>query len=547
MAETILGIDVDEATERLRERARRLVGGDVPPPSAGVPESETTRSPAAAVVAAAAAAAGLFLFHFEHRAQQELPDEWVLPGREDGALPPAWDSGIRPERKYQSFRHDQAVGSFHPHHRAKWSTHELLHGLVGCAWSPHASPFFHATAGRLAELLPVALWYFFDEAFLRRCPRHHGDGALFRPTCAACEDARPDPDAEGRRWVRDGLRFVEAELAAVARTRRTGAVVPHRWATIDLSSDGTAYARAHGLRLTSPEMHTYAAMLPPSFAAGSLDGLEARVLEVLGGLLGDGIPAAPVGADAWMRQDLAWRLLVVRAQTDGEAGDELEAIVDSLDAGAPASDVAGAYRTLHEAWEIPSPEEVFAVGYAIPGVGSTSHAFIEGLRTGLPKIEWLLGDALDGLADAFAPGDLAAPVRTPLALRFADFLADSRPGLADAARFEGAVTSLPAGARATLPQRPADGRVRAAPGVRVLAFETDAAEALDALERGAPPPPPRPTAYLCGRDAAGDPVLVDIDPAWVDGLRRAGGLVLDEGTEAALRELELVEPVTRSE
>jgi len=548
MPDRILGVDPDEATDRLRARARRLRDGEAPRALGGVPRRELSRSPAAAVVADAAADAGLFLFHFEHRAAQELPDEWILPGQEDAATPPPWDDGVRPERKYQSFRHDQAIGSFHPHHRAKWSTHELLHGLVGCAWSAHGTPFFHATAGRLAELLPVALWYFFDEAFLTRCPRHAGDGALFRTHCERCEAvAAPDPDADGLRWVTDGLRFVEAELAAVARTRRTGDVVPHRWATIDLASDGVAYARAHGPRLASPEMHTYAATLPSTYRADTLDALEARVLEVLRGLLGDGIPVGAGTPDMWARQDVAWRLLVVRAQTEGEAGDELDAIVDSAEAGAPLADVAGAYRTLHDAWELPSPDEVFATGHPLTGVAPTSHAFVDGLRTGLPKVEWLLGEELDDLADRFASVDLATPSRRPLALRFADFLADVRPELGDAARFEGALTSLPRGARASLPQAPADGRVRAAPGARVLRFATDAAEALDALERGADPSGPERTAYLCGRDPHGDALVVDIDPAWVDGLRSEAGVVLDPDTEAALRELGLVEPVARDE
>jgi hypothetical protein len=546
LGEVILGINVAEAVDRLRDRATRLAE-EPPPPIVGVPLGETTRSPAAAVVADAASTAGLFLFHFEHRAPQDLPDEWVLEGQEAAAQPPDWVSGIRPERKYQSFRHDQGIGSFHPHHRAKWSTHELLHGLVGCAWTPDASPFFHATAGRLAELLPVALWYFFDEAFLGRCSAHAGDGALFRTTCDRCEAGASVDLTAGGDWVREGLRFVDRELAAVAQSRRVGDVIPHRWATINLASDGVAYARAHGVRLRSPEMHTYARMLPEGYRADSLDALEGRVVEVLQGLLGDGIAASTRASAEWARDDLAWRLLMVRAQTDGEARDMLDAIVDSVEAGAPFGEVAGAYRTLHSEWELPAPDEVFAVGYPLKGVPSTSQAFVDGLRTGLPKIDWVVGEELDGLADGFAAADLEAPDRRALALRFADHLAKVRPELADAARFEGSVSSLPMGATAALPQSSADGRVRAAPGVRVLSFETDAAEKLDALERGSPPKPSGPTAYLCGRDAHREPLLVDIDPAWVAGLRSEEGIELDVGTAEALGDLGLTEPVVRAE
>jgi hypothetical protein len=472
----------------------------------------------------------------------------VTPGREDEALAPPWVSGIRAERKYQSFRHDQPIGSFHPHHRAKWSTHELMHGLVGCAWRPDATPFFHATAGRLAELLPVALWYFFDEAFLTRCPRHAGGGALFRSTCSRCERPMlPDPDADGRRWIRDGLRFVEAELAAVARSRRIGDIVPHRWATIDLASDGIAYARAHGARLASPEMDRYATFLG-SGCVDSLDDLEERVTDVLRGLLlGD---ATPRGADRDLRrrQDLAWRLLVVRSQTEGRATHALDDLVTHLADGGTFSAAAATYGDLHSEWQVPDPSELFAVGHLLPGVEATSHAFIDGLRTGLPKLDWVLGDALNGLADRFASHDLAHPSRRALALRFADFLASERPELADAARFEATVTSLPRAASAPLPQASLDGRVRCAPGVRAVRFNSDAAEALDALERGAQlPPDGEPTAWLVGRDPDGAPILVEIEPDWVDGLLSEEGIEVEPELETALAELGLIEPVARAE
>ena len=142
---------------------------DTPPPGPfpeGAPLHEYTRSPAAMAVARLAARDGLFAFHFEHRHHLELPEEWS----DDD--PVEWRGGTLPERKYQSFQHELAIASFHPSHRAKWGTHELCHGLVGFAWRPDATPLFHATAARLAELLPVALWYFFDEALLTRCPDH---------------------------------------------------------------------------------------------------------------------------------------------------------------------------------------------------------------------------------------------------------------------------------------------------------------------------------------------------------------------------------------
>ena len=137
--------DADAAFERLRAL-------DPAPPASGwpfgAPSGEYTRTPVAARVGHLAARDGLFLFHFERRAHLPLPEAWVPPDREDLTLPPTWEDGVLAEAKYQSFRHDLALASFHPMHRAKWTAHELCHGLVGFGWRPGASTFFHATAGR---------------------------------------------------------------------------------------------------------------------------------------------------------------------------------------------------------------------------------------------------------------------------------------------------------------------------------------------------------------------------------------------------------------
>ncbi|HIN85132.1 MAG TPA: hypothetical protein EYN06_01535, partial [Myxococcales bacterium] len=127
---------------------------------------ELTRTPASALIGRLAAQSNLMLSHFEHRVEFSLPEAWLPVGRADLSEAPGWQNGVLTESKYQAFRHDRISGSFHPGHRAKWTAHELCHGLVGFAWQPGAGRFFHALSARLAEVLPVALWYFFDEAGL---------------------------------------------------------------------------------------------------------------------------------------------------------------------------------------------------------------------------------------------------------------------------------------------------------------------------------------------------------------------------------------------
>ena len=149
----------------------------------GAPDHELSRSPAAARVGRLAAASGLALNHFEHRVHLPVPDHWLPDDRADlGGT-----GGHLVEHKYAHHRNDDLLGSFNPGHRAKWTAHELCHGLAGFAWRPGATPLFHALSARLSEVVPVALWYFFDEAGLRRCPDH--DGPLFGLYCPACEAA----------------------------------------------------------------------------------------------------------------------------------------------------------------------------------------------------------------------------------------------------------------------------------------------------------------------------------------------------------------------
>ena len=130
------------------------------------PDEELTRSPASQLVGQLALDSDLFLTHFEYRHHLTWPSYWVSDECSDLMKPLVWQRGILKEEQYSHFRHDQPLGSFNPNHVAKWTAHELCHGLVGFAWSPYMTTFAHSLSARLSELLPIALWYFFDEAQL---------------------------------------------------------------------------------------------------------------------------------------------------------------------------------------------------------------------------------------------------------------------------------------------------------------------------------------------------------------------------------------------
>jgi hypothetical protein len=484
------------------------------------PPHELTRTEAARRVAAHAAASNLFFAHFEHHLHLDGPDAWRPAGRPDLDGTSGWRAGVLREIKFRHFRLDRMIGSFHPGHGPKWTAHELCHKLVGWAWAPGASPAWVATAARLAELLPVALWYFYD-AGAPRCPRHALSDDRFDHRCAACEAAEaglgpaaPADPAEVERLRDEGDRFVDRELLAIARTRRSGEIVPHRWATLELATDGLAWASAHGPRLASPTFSAWVERFVPEGTGRftTLDDLEARVRAVQASIR-DGAPLDPWRADRrrWVAQDLGWRMAVIQADCEGDAAAEIDrllnALAETLD---PAPAIEG-WRALTEDFELPPAEEVFAVGYDLaPGIGRSARQIGEGLATVCPCALSLLPDPTRTI-DAFTAAD--PWVRQPLGERFATWLAGALPGddPAELAALEAAVTHAP----------PMDGRVaaergsgdpggelRLAPGVRVLRASRDWRSWLGRRGRKRPELPPRAdTALAVVREPDGQVAL----------------------------------------
>jgi hypothetical protein len=429
------------------------------PDIAGAPAQEHLRSRAAQRVARLARRSGLFFSHYEQRAQLPLPATWLSEGATPE--PTRFAGGVLAEPKYQAFRHDLLVASFHPSHRAQWTAHALCHALVGFAYKPSATMLFHALAAWLAELLPVALWYFLDEADLTRCPRHHHEGPLFQTYCEACERTAligpRAPDRETARKLRDGRRYVKRELAAIARSRRLGRVEGTRFATIDLAEDALQYASAHGARLRAPEMARLCAQFftPRQGLHGSLEALEARVIAALDALTGRGtLPPWRATRWDWAAQDVGYRLLSVRARQTGSLCAALDALIDALAAARTERGLiacARGYEALHAETRgarraratLPTPERLFAVGYALPGgYGKDLGQLRDGIASACPGTLQALGKEAALCVSAFAASDEAE--RTALGKRFARFLARTRPGpVAELCALEAAITHVP--------------------------------------------------------------------------------------------------------
>jgi hypothetical protein len=530
----------------------------------GAPAHELERSEAARAIGRMARASGLFAAHFEHRLELPLPEWWQVPHADLGPYPwepeGGWRAGSLHETKFRTFRLDRRIGSFHPAHAAKWSTHELCHGLVGFGWRPGASVLWTATAARLAELVPVALWYFFDEAGLARCPRHQGQGALFGPACPACEQrAANEPGlvdgADVRLWRQRGRAFVEAEIDAAWQTLHSGVPVSNRHGTLDLSTDGLAYARAHGPVLSDP---LFAAWVERFCTVDrgwhdDLDSLVGRARDVVAALCREG-DAEPLEGHAatWMAQDLGWRLVQLRAEVDGEVAHDLDGIVDTLAEAASRPDLPsglagvdaamGAYEALFEDVVLPEPADMFAVGYPLPrGYGSSRSQLQEGLEATLPLTCARLGAGLSAAVEAFVTAD--PWVRQGLGDRFATWARENVGGaIADQAMLEAALmhVSAPDPVVIALQGEPAaDARWTVAAHVRPMVLHHDVGtdpadpgtgEAFDepvhvAVERGLDG-----TRELVALDGATGPLLLAAQiPRTTEFLGAAGRALVEAG------------------
>ncbi|MEE2786976.1 MAG: hypothetical protein VX589_06520 [Myxococcota bacterium] len=487
------------------------------------PAEELNRSTAAYRVGELAEESGLLLAHFEHRHHWTIPDEWAPNDRPDLTAGPTWQSGIFVEHKYRHFRYDNPIGSYHPNHRAKWTAHELCHALIGFAWRADATPFFHTLSARLCEVLPVALWYFFDEVDLNRCPIHAAGGALFDAHCAACEQAAKQPKhtpaTRPDLWVK-GREFVMAELAAIARSRRLGQPVPHRYATLDLNSDAIAWTAANRHRLASHEFEWFRSLFlgPEQGCFAHLDDMEARVIEVLNALDGTA-PAQPLkgGRNLWIAQDIAWRLMMVSLECDGEVVDELRHLIEGL-ASAPTHEsihaTYAAYGELFETWYLPDREDVFALGYPIDSFPSSSARQLEaGLEQTLPNTLAALGDDGPAITASFIAED---PVeRTPIARRFSRFLTtQAQPIAAAISRYECALAHpQPADTvvDALVEDQPrSNGTFETANGVEILEEAFDVVAVVEDPEALKGPIKPSPTHLVARRTASGEVVLAEV-------------------------------------
>lgn len=397
------------------------------------PPVDLDRSPVARRITEAASASRLFLSHFEHRTHLPPADDWIPFERPDLTGSVDWVNGSLTELKYQGFRTDQMIGAMHPGQSGKWTTHELLHRLVGFGWHPGLTEFELSLYARAAELLPVAVYYFLDEDGLNRCERHQSINGPYVKWCSDCEAAAAEKKHIARPIFSDlGHQFISTELSALRESAAIGRPVYCPNGSIDLCSDSLAYAAAQIRRLQSSEFQHYAKLFFKHERGwhSSLDSMIGRVEQVASMLMnGTSLPPWKATVHDWIKMDLAWRFIEVAKNTSPAQTNEVFSWLT-------------VYRekTVDE-WILNFPEftdesmasdVICAVGYPLPGhPGIDAMQVIDGLTESMPLT---MKEVDDDLIADFLAQDVANRRRLPD--RFSSFLQLNSHPLGGMARME---------------------------------------------------------------------------------------------------------------
>ena len=562
--------EVPESVDRLLPPAEALVDALAearPGPGLGAalaelscPLSDLLATPAAARAGLLALRIGRAFSHHELRVRLPMPPdlepEVAVWG---GGTVPTWQDGVLAEPKYFSFFQDDPHSPFNPNHRAKWRSHELLHGVAGWCWHPALTRFEACVGARLGELVPIIHWYGLDELFRPHCPRHRGQPPG-RELCRACEEAgqrpfwevdRPALREEALATARRTQEHLATEWAACLAELETGRPVACPRPGLDSKSDAEGYLLGHWNRLTAWSFGAWVERFCVPGVDHEVDpiALAARAARTCHALV-----SGPIAIDLERTrrlrarralQDLGYRaLLVLEHAGEGPVEDallpEIDALAEAASAleapGDPARAVAAMQRLL---------AAVDRVADRIPGELAAAVGAL-GMRFMLAEaqVDAGLDQLLEGLGDALP--DSWAAMRDPedTAWRFATSSAFDRPGSLGA-RFaawwteeEGAdadLVSLEALVR-DLPRRDDEAELFAVvpdapvlPGQGVCRLNHTLRRAWlaeDVLD-------PEDLVDNDRRDGQG---RVEVAVAWLDGSPRV--LVLDQALAMALRQVE---------
>ncbi len=329
----------------------------------------------------------LIFAHYEYRWPIPVPESWISERDRHSQGEVHWKNGVLSELKYQSFRHDSVVCNFHPGQSSKWGAHELCHKLVGYAWKKDGDLLFHTLAAWAAEVLPVTVYYFWDEIDCQKCSSHKDFSISPMTFCAACERFSNTTPNKRQDLVRAGWNFLNTQLQAIEASMKSNRLVTAPFMGLDLADDAYYYSLSQYPRMNSVTYQEYMEhMVPPQIYCSTIETFLQRIRLVAKAIMEE-IPLSNYGLTRmdWMSLDVGFRALELSENMEETLQPQF---LDHLSTYMTTKDISGfaaAYAELSEEFHLPTVEEFFGVGYNLhPNYGYHHQQVKDGIESLIP-------------------------------------------------------------------------------------------------------------------------------------------------------------------
>ncbi|MCB0349069.1 MAG: hypothetical protein KDD37_09540 [Bdellovibrionales bacterium] len=338
----------------------------------------------------------LLFAHYEYRWPVPVPEHWLHSSmREEGQGASYWQSGVLFESKYQAFRHDSAVCNFHPGQSSKWGAHELCHKLVGYAWRPNENLLFHTLAAWTAEVLPVVVYYFWDEIDSYKCDVHRAHTMSPTSYCVSCEAISEVTKETRSQQLQAGWDFLNTQLLAIEESLQKQRIISAPYFSLNLADDAYHYSLSQLERLNSDVYIEYMKeAVPATLYTQSIEDLIKRVRYVASALMDNSsFSNYNISRENWAYMDISFRGLELAESMDTELKSIFLKQVRAYIKTKKLDAFLAEYQALQEDYEMPSAREFFGTGYEINNeFGFYKEQIIEGLQSLLPNTYELLND-----------------------------------------------------------------------------------------------------------------------------------------------------------
>jgi hypothetical protein len=331
----------------------------------------------------------LLFAHYEYRWPIPIPGHWLPQqgGYQQGEA--VWQNGVLSEQKYQSFRHDSAVCNFHPGQSSKWGAHELCHKLVGFAWKEEGDLLFHTLSAWAAEVLPVTVYYFWDEIDSYKCARHKEFGGSPSIYCHDCEERVEIQTHKKSKLLEEGWTFLEQQLQAIEASWKAKRLLPAPYQNLDLADDAYHYMLSQQPRMASDVYKDFMSnVVPNQVYVKSIEDLLLKIRKVAKAIVEDAsMDSLNLEKKDWIVLDIGFRGLELAESMDEESKSIFTDLIYDFIQTKDLENFVANYSNLAEEIHLPKPQEFFGVGYELWGdLGFCKEQVLEGIYSIAPNM-----------------------------------------------------------------------------------------------------------------------------------------------------------------